>query len=111
MQIKEEFCFGQKPSQRIKTEHFFHGQLGSWICGTEGFHMLAGQGQRGIWRAAAIGYNMKAKAGTGGDYLRAFVFTTNFRETMRSERKDKDQTAWMSLLDLQQTVWDMHCGS
>lgn len=54
---------------------------------------------------------MKAKAGTGGDYLRAFVFTTNFRETMRSERKDKDQTAWMSLLDLQQTVWDMHCGS
>lgn len=65
--------------------------------------MLAGQGQRGIWRAATIGYNMKAKAGTGGDYLRAFVFTTNFRETMRSERKDKDQTAWMSLLDLQQT--------
>lgn len=73
--------------------------------------MLAGQRQKRIWRPAAIGYNMKAKAGTGGDYLRAFVFTTNFRDTMRSERKDKDQTAWMSLLDLQQTIWDMHCGS
>lgn len=48
--------------------------------------MLAGQVQRGVW-TAAIGCSMKMKAGIGGDFLRAFVFTTNFRERMGQYRE------------------------
>lgn len=50
--------------------------------------MLAGQVQRGVWVAAVV-CSMKMKAGTGGDFLRAFVSTTNFREKMRQYREWK----------------------
>lgn len=52
--------------------------------------MLLGQVQRGVSRVAAIGCSMKTKAGTAGDYLRAFVSTTNFRERMRQYWEQKE---------------------
>lgn len=61
------------------------GVLDLW---TEVFHVLAGQVHRRVWVAATV-CSMKTKAGTGGNYLRAFVFTTNFRERMRQYRQWK----------------------